>query len=92
MAVCPVTELGFLRVAIQAYNATQTDARKALRSFAEHDRPAFVAADLSALEGKPFPSAKKSTDWYLADLAAHHGMKFATLDTGIEHPAVELIR
>ncbi len=31
-------------------------------------------ADISA------PSAGKSTDWYLANLAKKHGMKWATLD------------
>jgi predicted nucleic acid-binding protein len=32
------------------------------------------------------------TDSYLAELAARRGMKLATLDTGIAHAAVEVIR
>lgn len=31
------------------------------------------------------------TDLYLADLASRKGMTLATLDTGIVHPAVEIV-
>ena len=47
--------------------------------------------DASALDGAAAPSGGKSTDWYLANLAAKHGMKWATLDAGAKHQVAELI-
>jgi predicted nucleic acid-binding protein len=91
LAVCPLTELGFLRVAVNAYNATPQMAHKILGNFYKSDHPRFIPADLSALEGELFHSGRKSTDWYLANLAAHHNMKLATLDADIKHPAAELV-
>lgn len=44
--------------------------------------------DLPALESSPETSAQV-TDIYLAELASRHGMKLATLDASIKHPAVE---
>ena len=32
------------------------------------------------------------TDLYLAELASSKGMKLATFDTAIKHPAVEVIK
>lgn len=87
LALCPITELGFMRVAMTAYNASQEAARKVLEEL-----PAkFICADLPALEAGPFPGVKQSTDWYLAGLAAKHGLKLATFDAGIKHPAAELV-
>ncbi|HSY18266.1 MAG TPA: PIN domain-containing protein [Candidatus Acidoferrales bacterium] len=91
LAICPLSELGFLRVAMKAYNATPDQSRRLLKSFKDIDRPQFVPADISALEGDPFPSAGKSTDWYIANLAQKHGMKWATLDKGANHPARALV-
>lgn len=91
LAVCPLSELGFLRVSIAASKSTVEQARKVLADFWKSDQPVFVPADISALAGEPFPSCQKSTDWYLANLAAQHGMKWATLDVGAKHPAAELI-
>lgn len=91
LSICPLTELGFLRVAMAAYNATPEKARKVLSDFIAHDKPQFVPADISALKGLPFPSTRTSTDWYIANLADHHGMKWATLDGTAKHPARELV-
>lgn len=91
LAICPLTELGFLRVAMAAYHATPEDARKTLADFVKVKQPGFVPADISALSGAPFPSYRKSTDWYIANLAQKHGMKWATLDTEASHPAAALI-
>jgi hypothetical protein len=85
-------ELGFLRVSMSpAFNATMADARKALEDFYTMQKPDFVPDDISALKGRPSPSAGKSTDWYLANLADQHGMKWATLDKTAGHPARELV-
>jgi len=91
MALCPLSELGFLRVAMNAYEASQDQARKALGQFMETDKPEFIPADCSALAAGAFPSAKQSTDWYLAVLAERHQMKLATFDGGIKHAAAELV-
>ena len=91
LAISPLTELGFLRVAMAAYHATPDDARKTLADFLKVKKPQFVPADISALSGTPFPSYRKSTDWYIANLAEQHRMKWATLDTEAKHPAAELI-
>jgi len=41
--------------------------------------------------GDAAPSSGKTTDWYLANLAKRHGMKWATLDAGANHPNAELV-
>jgi predicted nucleic acid-binding protein len=92
LTVCPLSELGFLRIATHpnAYNVKMTIARHALQSFMANYRTKFIPADLPALRA----SAKKSTDVtdsYLAELASHHKVKLATLDAGIDHPAAQLI-
>ena len=67
------------------------DARTLLENFLASYRATRIADDLPALDSRPTTSAQV-TDHYLADLAAKHGIKFATLDTGIKHAAVELVR
>ena len=92
LAVCPFTELGFLRVVTSpAFHATMTDAREVLESFLAQEKPEFIPADIRALEGEAAPSSSKTTDWYLANLARTHGMKWATLDTRANHPARALV-
>ena len=92
LAVCPVTELGFLRVATSpAYHATMAQARDTLKAFLKDQAPEFIPADTRALDGEVAPTSSKTTDWYLANLAKIHGMKWATLDEGANHPNAELI-
>lgn len=92
VALCPITELGFVRVSTSAaFNLSMDDARKALADFIADEKPEFIPADIRALDGDPAPSSGKTTDWYLANLAAHHGMKWATLDQAAKHPAAVLI-
>jgi predicted nucleic acid-binding protein len=92
LAVCPITELGFIRVVTStAYNATMEDAREVLADWLKHNSPEFIPADLRALDGAAAPTSAKTTDWYLANLAEAKGMKWATLDTRANHPAAELI-
>ena len=92
LAVCPITELGFLRVVTSpAYNATMSQARETLKDFFGKESPEFVPADARALDAEPAPSSGKTTDWYLANLAKAHGMKWATLDARAKHPNAELV-
>jgi len=92
IVVCPITELGFIRVCTSpAYNLAMNDARKLLADFIRDEKPEFIPADTRALDGVPAPSSSKSTDWYLANLADVHAMKLATFDGGLSHPAAEQI-
>ena len=92
LAVCPITELGFIRVVTSpAFNATMEDARDVLENFLTVEKPEFIPAAARALDGEVAPTSGKTTDWYLANLAQHHGMTWATLDTRARHPAAVLV-
>lgn len=90
LALCPITELGFLRV-VCALGFSMKDARATLAEFIQAEQPLFIPCDRRTLDGPVAGSARKTTDIYLAELAASHGWRLATLDTGIEHPAANLI-
>ena len=93
LATCPLSELGFLRISThpKAYNLPMAIARQALEAFVKAHKVEFVPADLPAIESGAHKS-EAVTDSYLAEPAAHHGMKLATPGTGIAHTAVEVIR
>lgn len=92
MAICPLTELGFLRISTQpAFGAAFAQAKRMLRDWKEARQPAFIPCDLVALEMDDPPTGKRTTDFYLASLAHKHGMQLATLDEGIGHKAAFLI-
>ena len=93
IAVCPLTELGFIRISTNpkaTFNAPMDKARELLQRFIQERKANRIPDDLPALESKPAKS-DEVTDCYLAELAARHDMKFATLDERIKHPAVALI-
>jgi len=90
LAVCPITELGFLRVTC-ALGFSMADARGALENFLQVEKPLFIPCDRRALDSALIPSARKTTDVYLSDLAASRGWRLITLDTGIHHPAVDIV-
>jgi len=92
IVLCPITEIGFIRVSTSpAFNASMSDARRALSDFIRDEKPDFIPADTRALDGDPAPASGKTTDWYLANLADAHGMRWATLGTGAKHPAADLV-
>lgn len=66
-------------------------ARTLLDKFVRERKVEFIPDDLRPLDSRPKKSSEV-TDHYLADLAAAHGLKFATLDEDLDHPAVDLIR
>ena len=92
MAVCPLTELGFLRISThpKALNSDMDSARDLLHDFISKHAVEFVPCDLAGLESRA-PRSEHVTDLYLAELACRRGMRLATLDTGIAHPAVEVV-
>ena len=94
LALCPIAELGFIRISthpVGQFNSSMSDARQALQDFITQEKPKFIACDARALDGAASPSSGKTTDWYLANLAAAHNMKLATLDAGLKHRSAELI-
>ena len=92
IAVCPLTELGFLRISTQpSFGLSVAGARKVLKDWKAARRPQFFPCDLEALATDPPSAGAQTTDFYLASLAAQHGMQLATLDEGIKHQAAFII-
>jgi uncharacterized protein len=93
IVLCPIAELGFLRISTNnksAIGLTMADARKALERFASERKADRIPDDLLVLESHPRTS-DQVTDHYLADLAAKHGLKLATFDAQLKHPSAALI-
>jgi predicted nucleic acid-binding protein len=93
IAVCPICELGFLRISTnkKALGADMVTARRLLAKFCSDLQGERIHDDLPALDSHPGTS-DQVTDHYLADLAAKHGLKLATLDEHLKHPSAELVR
>ena len=54
IVLCPITELGFIRVCTSpAYNLSMNAARKLLEDFIRDDKPEFIPADTRALDCMP---------------------------------------
>ncbi|MGA9449864.1 MAG: hypothetical protein WBW41_00820 [Verrucomicrobiia bacterium] len=88
LAVCLITEPGFLRISTQpAFGATMAEARELLSFWHRKVQPHFVPCDLKILGGAPAPASGRTTDFYLASLADKHGMNWATLDENSKHQA-----
>jgi len=93
IVLCPIAELGFLRISTNpksTFGASMNKAREVLETFKRERNAEWIADDLVALDSFAKTSGQL-TDFYLADLAEKHGCKLATLDTGIKHRAAELI-
>lgn len=92
VVVCPISELGFLRISTnkKVVAVPMADARRALETFLRETKATRIADDLPALESHA-ENSEQITDHYLAALAHRHGCKLATLDGGIKHPAVEWV-
>jgi predicted nucleic acid-binding protein len=92
VALCPICELGFLRISSHArgLGAPMANAERLLQDFWKNLSPAFIHDDFSATEIN-LRSSNETTDMYLAELARRHQMKLATFDQSIKHAAVELI-
>jgi predicted nucleic acid-binding protein len=92
VAICPITELGFLRISTQSvFGATMTEAREMLAVWHRKARPEWVSCDLRVLDGTVAPMSAKTTDFYLANLAFKHGMQWATLDESSAHPSAVVL-
>lgn len=92
IVLCPLTELGFLRISSnkRAINIPMHKSRQSLEKFCSERKVERIFDDLPPLESNP-KTSEDVTDLYLADLAQKHGMKLATFDEQIVHPAIESI-
>jgi len=84
---CPITELGFLRVSMQAGLSRNLDAAQdTLSGMKKSSRVRFVFVRDSVAVDKLPPYVRtpaQLTDGYLLQLAKANGAKLATLDAGI---------
>lgn len=87
LGTCPITEVGFVRVSIQAgFENNAPDAVETLRVFKASSRVPFdLIPDTLGADRLPayVIGAKQVTDGHLLDLAAESSMLLATLDKGI---------
>jgi toxin-antitoxin system PIN domain toxin len=92
IAVCPLVELGFIRISThpKVGGAPMREARTGLESFLKERKATWLPDDLPALASAP-KTPDEVTDSYLAELAQSHGLKLATLDGKIKHPAAVVI-
>jgi predicted nucleic acid-binding protein len=92
IAVCPLTELGFLRISTSAtFGATMDQAREMLRDWLQQRQPLFIPCDIRALDGASARTSGRTTDYYFGNLAVAHSMRWATLDEHSGHPAASVI-
>jgi len=93
VVLCPLSELGFLRISTnkKVINAPMTEARDLLAKFIAERKAERIADDLPALQSRA-EASESVTDQYLADLAIRHGLRLATLDQSIAHPAVDIVK
>jgi uncharacterized protein len=87
LATCAITEVGFVRVSIQAgFENTAPDASETLRGLKNSSRiPMDLVTDALGADHLPpyVLGAKQVTDGHLLELAAANSMQLATLDKGI---------
>jgi predicted nucleic acid-binding protein len=93
VVLCPLCELGFLRISShpKAINQNMENARRVLEQFVKDSNAEWIPDDLPALKSHARVS-DIVTDEYLVELAAKYGLKFATLDGKIINPVVELVQ
>lgn len=92
LAICPITELGFLRISTQpVFGATVEEARQMLKDWKDARQPEFIPCDIDALNSSAPDVGAKTTDFYLAALAESRGMKLATLEKNMGHKAAFVI-
>jgi predicted nucleic acid-binding protein len=92
LVLCPISELGFLRISTnkKAISAPMEKARELLAKFVVERKVERIFDDLNPLDSHP-KTSEEVTDYYLADLAAKHNLKLATLDRNLKHKAADLI-
>ena len=83
-ALCPITELGFLRVSMSpAFRASFDGASQILQTLRSLPGARQIPCDIAVSLMPQVGSYKDTTDAYLESLAKQHSYRFATLDEGI---------
>ena len=83
-ALCPITELGFLRVSMSpAFRATYEGASQILDTLKARPGATHIPCNAAVGQMPRVSSYKDTTDAYLVHLAKHHAYRFATLDEGV---------
>ena len=89
LATCAHAELGFLRISMQAFGCSATDAEKALAAI-KQAAGGFISAAPSPKLPAWSTRAAQTSDAYLVPVATSAGLTLATFDAGI--PGATLIR
>ncbi|MEY2881905.1 MAG: hypothetical protein RLZZ15_4285 [Verrucomicrobiota bacterium] len=82
LSTCALTELGFLRVSMQVFKLTLDEAQDALADIRKH-AGVYVTAAPSPQLAHWATSGGRTSDAYLAQLAASAGLVLATFDHAI---------
>jgi len=92
LATSSITEIGFVRVSLNArLSSGVAESRSLLAAILAHGRFTRLVDDLGADTLPAYvKTAGETTDGHLLALARHHGAQLATFDTGI--PGAALIR
>ena len=88
---CAHSELGFLRVSMQVFGYSLSQATDALSLLKKHS-DGFVDVAPSPRLPVWASSAAKTSDAYLTQIANENGMRLATFDSGIKDTVAEVIR
>ena len=90
LRTCAHTELGFIRVSMQVFGYTLSQAATALAEIKKHTGGFITIAPSPRLPAWAVTAAK-TTDAYLVQIARENGHRLATHDTGIKDAVAELI-
>lgn len=82
LATCGLVELGFIRVSMQVFGYSLTDAQAALSALKPR-LGGYVADTPSPLLPAWASTAAKTSDAYLMQVAEKHSLSLATFDSGI---------
>jgi predicted nucleic acid-binding protein len=90
LRTCALGELGFMRVSMQVFGYTLAQAQAAAEKLRRESGGFVEAAPAPRLAAWATTPARTS-DAYLVQVAATHGLKLATFDAGILDTGAELI-
>lgn len=90
LRTCAHAELGFIRVSMQVFGYTLTQAHDALQAM-RRETGGFVEAAPSPRLAIWATTPARTSDAYLVQIARANALALATFDAGITDPAAELI-
>jgi predicted nucleic acid-binding protein len=90
LRTCAHAELGFIRVSMQVFGYSLSQAQDALEAI-KRESGGFVDAAPSPRLATWAATPARTSDAYLVQIAQVNDLKLATFDSGIADPAAELI-